>query len=305
MPAFRSLAEFKRWFKDGARNTGRPDDGTFDTKWITHRQNAWRLAEGGMVPFTKTIEKGKYDRNLAGLLAALEPGSLPLEGERPVVDVHDWLARLHATFEPDLARDQLNVLTELFIRSLFAYALPTAEALQRIADFSAGGIVEMAAGRGYWAALLGNLGVDVEAFEQTPDPTSNPWTGFPEKLKDLLVAKPVAAIKDSLWFPVQEGTPASLASRHREATLLLIWPPKDGLATECLERFPGSRLVYVGEPRGLGCAEDDFFGALWAGWDLVGVIDIPRFPWLYDRVFLYERTPPSPRGGRKRKSGGH
>lgn len=72
--------------------------------------------------------------------------------------------------------------------------------------------------------------------------------------------------------------------------ILLIWPPKETkLAGDCLQRFLGTRLAYVGEPRGLGCAEDEFFENLWKDWDLVQVLDIPRFPWLYDRVFLYER----------------
>lgn len=119
----------------------------------------------------------------------------------------------------------------------FGFAVPTVAALDAISACSPGGVVEIGAGTGYWAAQLAHRGVDVLAVDLHPPPDlDNPWfAGSPT------------------WFPVESGD-ERVAGEQPSRCLLLVWPtknemwPADALALH--HRAGGRHAVYVGEPAG-------------------------------------------------------
>src|SRR4051812_22842675 len=62
---------------------------------------------------------------------------------------------------------------ETLLQSIYAYAIPSPETLEWIARVCGGrSLVEVGAGRGYWAAQLSRLGLVVNAFDVEPPHTA-------------------------------------------------------------------------------------------------------------------------------------
>ncbi|MET7769406.1 class I SAM-dependent methyltransferase [Nocardia sp. NPDC005366] len=147
------------------------------------------------------------------------------------------------------------------LQSAYSYAIPAPETLDWITACCNGRrVVELGAGRGYWAAQLARRGVDVLAFDAAPP-----------------------GIRSNLSFPRTSGVPLSwhpvgdLADFSRaditDAVLLLCWPPgwSDPMSSEALNAYReagGDRLIYIGEPRGGRTANDTFFATLEVEWVL-------------------------------------
>ncbi|MEU8900702.1 hypothetical protein AB0C65_32895 [Nocardia sp. NPDC048505] len=155
---------------------------------------------------------------------------------------------------------------QMALQSAYAYAVPSSETIDWIAASCAGrGVVELGAGRGYWAHQLARRGVDVLAFDvEPPNTTRN-------------VSFPNSAGQRSVWHPV--GKLDDFTQIHRtgevaDRVLLLCWPPGWGSpmaddAVAALRDAGGDSLIYVGEPQGGKTANDDFFRRLSNEWRLV------------------------------------
>ena len=97
---------------------------------------------------------------------------------------------------------------------------------------------------------------------------------------------------------------------HSACSLLLCWPPlEDGvdapnaMAFDALQDYDGDTLLYVGErPAAVGLlstlswrtaaghtAGARFHGALDAGWTLVEVVTLPRWPGFADALYVFRR----------------
>lgn len=150
---------------------------------------------------------------------------------------------------------------QTILQSAYAYAIPSPETLSWIRTFSGGRrVLELGAGRGYWAKQLADHGVDVQAFDsEPPDSTANP--SFPD-----------AAGQRTVWFPVS-GLAEFDGALDGESVLFLCWPPGWGntMASEALEKFEnrgGRRVIFIGEPQGGKTGDDAFFARLSESWTL-------------------------------------
>lgn len=151
---------------------------------------------------------------------------------------------------------------QTILQAAYAYAIPSPETLQWVVSLCNGrGLLETGAGRGYWAHLLQQHGLDVLAFDSEP-PDSTPNVSFPE-----------TSGQRSVWHPV--GSLADLERTHSagDRVLFLCWPPGwgDPMALNALTRYAdagGDRLIYIGEPKGGKTGTDEFFDALTAEWTL-------------------------------------
>ncbi|MBB5912046.1 hypothetical protein BJY24_000913 [Nocardia transvalensis] len=148
------------------------------------------------------------------------------------------------------------------LQAAYAYAIPAPETIAWLAAFSYGRrVVELGAGRGYWAAQLADAGVRVEAYDsEPPDSTEN-------------ASFPCVAGQQAVWHSVRGVGEYSAREAAESDVLLLIWPPGWGnpMASEALATFEaggGNRLVYIGEPQGGKTGDDAFFDALAASWHL-------------------------------------
>ncbi|MFC4529150.1 hypothetical protein [Sphaerisporangium dianthi] len=154
---------------------------------------------------------------------------------------------------------------QVLLQAAYAYAIPSPQTIEWMSAFCADlPIVEMGAGRGYWAAQLSRSGLTVEAYDvEPPDKTTN-------------VSFPGAAGQVDAWHPV--GDLEGFVSRAQTAdhVLFLCWPPGWGnkMSSEALTAFEeagGERLIYIGEPKGGKTGNDAFFDALAARWRLDSV----------------------------------
>ncbi|KAB2380659.1 hypothetical protein [Actinomadura montaniterrae] len=151
---------------------------------------------------------------------------------------------------------------QMLLQATYAYAIPSPETIDWIARFCAGfPIVELGAGRGYWAAQLARSVLTIDAYDsEPPDKTSN--ASFPE-----------VAGQTDVWYPVQDLSDFAARTRPANYVLFLCWPPGwgDTMSSEALAAFEnagGERLVYIGEPRGGKTGNDAFFEALSDRWTL-------------------------------------
>lgn len=147
------------------------------------------------------------------------------------------------------------------LQSAYAYAVPSPQTVDWIAEVCGGRpLVEIGAGRGYWAHQLGQVGVRVTAYDRYRPGDDNPWFGR-------------SGLMSSTWHDVKPmGDPEQLM--RRDDVLFLCWPPAwgDPMASNALaayERIGGDRLVYVGEHRGGKSGDDAFFDILADRWELV------------------------------------
>ena len=204
------------------------------------------------------------DAGIDALWAAIEAA-----GPRP------WMHRGSESVDSDEALRGEHARRRTFI-AWYGYAVPTREAVRAVAEFLEGcSVLEVCAGLGLWARLLGGEGVSVVATD-AEYPSGSPYVQI--DTRDALSAVAVHTSCDAL---------------------LLCWPP-DGqpVAAEALRTFGGSRFVYVGDSRFTGDAA--FHRTLTREWHLERRLPLPSWPGLEDCVRLYKRrgaaVVPSPEG---------
>ncbi len=146
------------------------------------------------------------------------------------------------------------------LQAAYAYAVPAPDTARWIANrCSSRQIVELGAGRGYWAAQLFAAGCQVSAFDSVPPSTSEN------------VSFPKSSGQHDEWFGVADLTARS--GWRANDVLFLCWPPGwgDSMASTALAEYSaagGDLLIYVGELVGGKTGDDAFFDALARGWVL-------------------------------------
>jgi hypothetical protein len=155
---------------------------------------------------------------------------------------------------------------QTILQAAYAYAIPSPETIEWVAQFTAGrSLIELGAGRGYWAAQLDHAGVKTHAFDSEP----------PDQVENVSFLK--APGQADVWYPVGDlDAFAATAGDRSGQVLFLCWPPGWGntMASEALAEFEaggGDTLVYIGEPKGRKTGDDAFFDALSARWKLESV----------------------------------
>jgi hypothetical protein len=150
---------------------------------------------------------------------------------------------------------------QMILQAAYAYAIPSPETIEWMSGFCAGlPVLEVGAGRGYWAAQLSRAGLVVDAYELEP-PDSRDNVSFPQ-----------VRGQDDVWHTVRAVDELS-GEDMAGHVLFLCWPPgwENPMASETLAAFEasgGERLVYVGEPRGGKTGDGAFFDALADRWAL-------------------------------------
>ncbi|MGW5266974.1 hypothetical protein ACWEQG_38875 [Microbispora sp. NPDC004025] len=155
---------------------------------------------------------------------------------------------------------------QIVLQSAYAYAVPSPETIAWMGEFCANSpVIELGAGRGYWAAQLSNAGLLVDAYDSDP----------PDKAENA--SFPRASGQADVWHSV--GDLDGFNARIRDGSggvLFLCWPPGWGvtMASDALASFEeagGERLVFVGQEQGGQTGDDAFFEALSTRWKLESV----------------------------------
>ncbi len=150
----------------------------------------------------------------------------------------------------------------------YSYAIPNAEAIRTIANYSP--LIEIGAGHGYWAYLLEEAGADIIAFDDYS------WFG-----KTVLDGEKFYINVEKANHKIVKGYP--------ERNLLLCWPPPfNDMAYKCVKAFKGQYLIYIGEDY-KGCtANDKFHEYVYEHFKTAGQLEIPTWPDFYDKLFIYK-----------------
>lgn len=200
----------------------------------------------------------------------LESGDIVLDGERvPITADNNPLLMLWS-----IVAGQDFLGKDLFARgeatSLYSWAVPTAVAINKIAEFQP--IIEMGAGLGFWAYLLRQLGVRVDAFDGFEE------GGFGYSPEDT-------------WSEVLLGGPEKLAEYPPEWSLLLVWPPySKSFGTDCLIQCNSDFVITVGEGSG-GCNGDDWYHMVLdeAFERIDSIVDFPQWDGIHDELVVHKR----------------
>lgn len=143
----------------------------------------------------------------------------------------------------------------------YSWAIPTPEVILKIKEYTP--IIEIGSGTGYWAWLLRQAGAKIQCLDLEPDAPPR-------------------------WVEIKRGDPSHL-KLYQDHTLLLCWPSLNThMATQSLNHFTGSHLIYVGEWRGR-TADSEFHDQLENQWNLEHRISIPCWPGFSDHVFIFSR----------------
>lgn len=190
-------------------------------------------------------------------------------------------------FDPTLSRHQRNKLWEEELDGIgmklvekYSWACPDSQALRIIKNFSP--IVEIGCGKGYWAKLLREMGVDVKCFDK--------YTGG----------------KKGNWTEVEKGGPEKLSGKSMQGrTLFLCYPDEaESMAASCLDVFTGEIVIHVGELMTSGgtyfgppqapfgrTSSADFQVQLAENFHCLLVADLQhRFPYSRDTISVWKRT---------------
>lgn len=152
---------------------------------------------------------------------------------------------------------------QMTLQAAYAYAIPSPETLGWIAETCRGRhLLEIGAGRGYWAHQLARLGVDVRAYDSQP-PAARHNVSFP-----------VAPGQPDAWHEVGDAADLDWDRVGPDQTLFLCWPPGwgDSMALDVLRQFEaagGRQLLFVGQHKGGMTGSDAFFDRLTANWRLI------------------------------------
>ncbi|KAF4665152.1 hypothetical protein FOL47_004727 [Perkinsus chesapeaki] len=124
--------------------------------------------------------------------------------------------------------------TRDYMCHIYAYATPTDSALDLLASFVPGGVVEVGCGTGYWAKLLRDRNVEVMALDKNPpDHQANAYHGR---------CRPHTEVKKGNASDLQ-----TLSGEEYSKLLLCYPPPQEHMAAEAIANFKGNYVFHVGE----------------------------------------------------------
>lgn len=174
--------------------------------------------------------------------------------------------------------------------SRYSWAVPSPGALEKLKDWLGGSkVIEVAAGRGLWARLLRDMGVTVEASDMHA-PERN------EFLQNRRGDKDNPEWSPHTWTEVS-NRPGDEHAKEGSGSdaLMMVWPYMDEEGADkdwqrdALENFGGDKFILVGEGEGGATGSTGLWKTLNNGWRHDGIIDIPRWEGMHDRIFLFRR----------------
>ena len=158
------------------------------------------------------------------------------------------------------------------LRHRYSYAIPTDEALKWMAGI--GPMVEVGAGKGYWALMISDRGGDIVAYDAV-DPRENSMTD-----------------REKPWYSVTVAD-CMVAADHPDRTLFLCWPPLGSdMATRATLSYlsaGGKYIIYIGEGAGGCTASESFFEILDAKMADITPIGVDVLSWwgIHDHLYFY------------------
>lgn len=178
----------------------------------------------------------------------------------------------HAIDVPNVTRFFQTLRRRYVYCDMYAWAVPNKEAIDTLLKYSP--LIEIGAGRGYWAALASSAGADIIAFDPSPPDRFgvNQWHRQP-----------------GMFYQVVKAD-LEIARMHPDRTLFLCWPPFDSdVALRTLRIYKGKTVIHVGD-EGHNAGTPAFYSELETYFTRIHVVDIPRWPGTNDRLEVWQRS---------------
>lgn len=183
--------------------------------------------------------------------------------------------------------DSLEFYSHHELVKKYSYAISNPDAVAFVASWLGQKAIEIGCGTGYWGWLMEQMGIDMLCYDEKP-----PALVFDNEYHspfDPSGSGRYLNLPGRHYRQVLQGTPEVLP-QYPDRTLFLSWPTeKSEMATQCLARYRGTRLVYIGESRAGCTGTRTFFKALERNWDYVTGCGIEQWHGLNDHIFVYER----------------
>lgn len=145
----------------------------------------------------------------------------------------------------------------------YAWAIPNELAIAAIVEGSP--ILEVGAGKGYWAWLISQEGGDIIATD--PDPPTS----------------------DVEWHPVWKARAQDVVPDYPDRSLLMVWPNyDDSWSVEALGMYEGDKVYYVGEGRDGRTGPQRFHEMLYEDYHRTETIAIPSYMGIHDALEIWE-----------------
>lgn len=198
-------------------------------------------------PMATVLPEVGHRRNpLWDIVRWLPTGETGCCGTLPKVDGYcmslstETLKRLY-----DLGLDRMTLC------KTFAFSIISPSDVQWIQKLTGErGIVEINAGRGYWAWQLEQEGVNVAAYDPHVPGESNEYFVTPGTFTNVMR---------------RDHTAVEL---HPDRVMMTVWPDYGGsYAAEALKLYAGDMVIYAGEGYGGCTADDEFFDILESDWE--------------------------------------
>lgn len=190
------------------------------------------------------------------------------------ITIHQQTARL----DPPDSRYQQELMYE------YTFAIPTYNSIHYLSHVDK--IVEVGAGKGYWAWLLEQVGIDIIAFDDNPVsdndvPNEDELMYYPPMVKDSY---------DELFATVCIGD-AHHVHDHPDRALFLCWPPgQTDMAYEAVRDYHlsgGDTVLYIGEGPGGTHGTTPFFQYLNAEFQYVRSVHNLSWTGYCDSLHVY------------------
>jgi len=156
----------------------------------------------------------------------------------------------------------------------YCWTIPDPDTVAFVAEHAEGGLVDPLAGTGYWAYLLGQVGIDVVCYDLNPGAALviNGWQD------------------EDLYAGVSAKDCAEAVALHPDRTLFLSWPPHgQDVGARILTAFKGKRVIYVGDRPGGATGDDEMHRVLEKDWAEADSRQPVQWWGQHDRVTVYER----------------
>jgi len=269
---------------DASEGSGVWCEGCFLTGFVTPRRDPGnRETAKGPLPGMNNKLLALYEQEAASFrwLASLDAEALR------VLLVSTWQITLwhpadvdksllkfygHVIDGPQVMRFMQTLRLRLAYCDKYAWAVPDADAIAALVKHSP--LIEIGAGRGYWAGLASAAGADIIAFDPQPPVAgaANSWHRTP-----------------GTFFKVAAAD-LDVVALHPQRTLFLCWPPwNSDVALRTLRHYTGATVIYVGD-EGHNAGSPEFYAELKAGFSLQQVVNIPRWPGATDRLEVWQRS---------------
>jgi hypothetical protein len=154
----------------------------------------------------------------------------------------------------------------------YAWGIPHDEAICTLVKHSP--IIEIGAGRGYWAGLAASAGASIIAFDSNPPikKEANNWHRQP-----------------GTFFEVSKAD-LDVVRMYPDRTLFLCWPPHGSdVALKTIQNYKGKTVIYVGDDGHVSSGTPEFYKEMSTYFTLVQVVHIPRWPGIQDRLEVWQR----------------